>query len=264
MRKAISLWMGLVILLACVGCGNTQETTWEEPAYPDGYDSVYAFSEERASDLLEHGIYKTREFNGENWFCPVDKLQWQTYGSQVSVGGIWDIDSRDIGMINAETWDDSPFPYIEKGKDTFAIVDRYYLSCTPVLEMGYTVPYELRIDSDNPYRKRMGTAMIESTQYIEQINGKSPSAFVSRLSESYNVIRAEKGEQFTFSYFSGTDYVEETVTADYFYYIVDDDFTELPITKTTNGYFLADLSELSPGYYCFYVDDQTRTIIEVR
>lgn len=262
MRKAIALWMGLVIILACVGC--TQESTWEELVYPDGYDPADAFSEEYASDLLKKGIYKTCQFDGKNWFCPVDKLQWQTYSSEKSVGGIWDFDSRNIGIVKVGTENDSPFSFVEKGKDTFAIVSRTYLSCTPVLEMGYTIPYELGIDSDNPFRKRIGTAMIESTQYIEQINGQSPSAFASRLSEIHDVIRAKKGEQFTFSYYSGTNYVEDTVTADYMYYIVDDDFTKLPVTKTTNGYFLADLSELSPGYYCFYVDDQTRTIIEVR
>lgn len=260
MRKAISLWMGLLLLLACVGCGNTAKSTWEEPEYPEGYDPAYALPEKHASDLRK-GIYKTREFNGENWFCPVDVPRWETYASEVSVGNVWDWDSRSLGIISVETQDDSPFPFIEKGKDTFAIVDMTYLSCTPVLEMGYTIPYRLRIDLDKPYRVSIGT---EATQYIEQINGQSPSNFVSRLSESYNVIRAEKGEQFTFSYFSGTDYVEETVTADYIYYIVDDDSIQLPITKTTNGYFLADLSELSPGFYCFDMHNWTRTIIEVR
>ena len=100
---------------------------------------------------------------------------------------------------------------------------------------------------------------------FEQINGQDPSAYLNRLSDRYNVFRAKKGEPFTFSYYSGTEYLEETVVANHYYYIVGDNKTHisLPITKTTEGYFLVDYSELTPGYYWFSVGNR-ETIIEVK
>lgn len=100
---------------------------------------------------------------------------------------------------------------------------------------------------------------------FEEINGQDPSAYLNRLSDYYNVFRANKGENFTFSYYSGTEYLEETVTADHFYYIIEDykEYISLPVTKTTDGYFLVDYSELSPGYYWFGVGGND-TIIEIK
>lgn len=58
---------------------------------------------------------------------------------------------------------------------------------------------------------------------------------------------------------------DATVVANHYYYIIGDNKTHisLPITKTTESYFLVDYSELASGYYWFSVGNR-ETIIEVK
>lgn len=231
---------------------------------PVGYDERFSITSEYIASS-DDGIYKMKDFNGKTWFCQVSIPAWSTIVSEtVDTGDIWN--PYYLYVVNTESYEDFSFQSVTRGQDQLAIVGITGVSCAPIIEMDYTIPYKLGVyDGTIHYKNSIGYLIGGYDEEFEEINGQDPSAYLNRLSDYYNVFRANKGENFTFSYYSGTEYLEETVTADHFYYIIEDykEYISLPVTKTTDGYFLVDYSELSPGYYWFGVGGND-TIIEIK
>ena len=243
---------------------NTDVAVVEEEVCPPDYDILYSKTKENM-DSSDTGIFKMKEYNGNTWFCRISVPAWLTASAEtVDTGDIWN--PNYLYLFDASEYGDLDFGSLTKGIDQMAIVGITGVSCTPVIEMDYTIPYYLAAYSGSiHYRRSIGYMIRGYNEDFEQINGQDPSAYLNRLSDRYNVFRAKKGESFTFSYYSGTEYLEDTVVANHYYYIVGDNKTHisLPITKTTEGYFLVDYSELAPGYYLFSVGNRD-TIIEVK
>lgn len=243
---------------------NGANNVIDEFTPPAGYDEGYSITKEYIASSTE-GIYKMKEYNGNTWFCRVSVPSWFTpVSEEVDTGDIWN--PYYLYIVNTENYEDFTFQSVTKGEDQLALVGITSVSCAPIIEMDYTIPYYLGAYSGSiHYKRSIGYLIGGYNEDFEEINGQEPSAYLNRLSDYYNVFRANKGESFTFSYFSGTDYLEETVTADHFYYIIEDhnSYISLPVTKTTEGYFIVDYSELSPGYYWFSVGGDD-TIIEIK
>ena len=268
-------WKKLAIAAACVAVlvtgilllpknsGLTDSAQPYQVSRPDGYDERYSITKEYISSA-EDGIYKMREYGGDTWFCRVSVPNWNySVSEEVSSGDFWH--PYYLYMLDTENYTDFTFQSVAKGKDQLALVGTTIVKCAPIIEMDYTIPYYLGVYSGSiHYRRGIGFISGHNEEF-EEINGQDPSTYINRVSDLYNVFRSNRGESFTFSYFSGTDYVEDTVIADCFYYIIEDynNYISLPVTKTTEGYFVADYSELSPGYYWFSVGDGD-TIIEIK
>ena len=265
-KKLIPVAICFVILMLGILLfpGNTDVAVIEEEVCPPDYDILYSTTKENM-DSSDTGIFKMKEYNGNTWFCRISVPAWVTASPEtVDTGDIWN--PNYLYLFDASEYEDLDFCSLTKGIDQMAIVGMTGVSCTPVIEMDYTIPYYLAAYSGSiHYRRSIGYMIRGYDEDFEQINGQDPSAYLNRLSDRYNVFRAKKGEPFTFSYYSGTEYLEETVVANHYYYIVGDNKTHisLPITKTTEGYFLVDYSELTPGYYWFSVGNR-ETIIEVK
>ena len=242
---------------------NNSNDVIDEFTPPAGYDERYSITKEYITSATE-GVYKMKEFNGDTWFCRVSvPLFVSTVRKEVDTGNIWK--PNYLHLVNATNYDDFSFKSVTKGQDQLVLVGITYASCTPIIEMDYTIPYYLGAYSGSIHYRRYIGFLGGYNEDIEEINGQDPSAYLNRLSDRYNVFRADEGEIFTFSYFSGTDYLEESVIADHFYYIIGDSKSEisLPVTRTKEGYFLVDYSELAPGYYRFDVGGDD-TIIEIK
>ncbi len=243
---------------------NNSNNVVDEFTPPAGYDKSYSTTKEYIASSTE-GIYKMKEFNGNTWFCRVSVPSWGTSArKEVDTGDIWN--PYYLYLLNTANYEDFTFQSVTKGQDQLVLVGMTYASCTPIIEMDYTIPYYLGAYSGSIHYRRYIGFLGGYNEDIEEINGQEPSAYLNRLSDHYNVFRADEGEAFTFSYFSGTDYLEETVITDHFYYITADGDSDisLPVTKTKEGYFLVDYSELSPGYYCFSAGWLEGTIIEIK
>ena len=243
---------------------NTTSNGFDELTPPAGYDEINSITQEYLDTSVD-AIYKMKEHNGDKWFCRISVPAWITASPEkVDTGDAWN--PNYIYLFDASEYEDLEFCSVTKGTDQMVIVGITGVSCTPIIEMDYTIPYYLAAYSGSiHYRRSIGYMIGGYNEDFEEINGQDPSNYLNRLSKRYNVFRAKKGETFTFSYYSGTDYLEDTVIANHYYYIIGDYKTHisLPITKTTEGYFLVDYSELSPGYYWFSVGNR-ETIIEIR
>ena len=80
----------------------------------------------------------------------------------------------------------------------------------------------------------------------------------------HNMYNLNHGETYTLSSFEGTNYFEEEVTADWYYYACND-FDHKIVLKpelTKEGYAIVDFSTLEPGFYC--VNIGIHNIIEIR
>ncbi len=243
---------------------NNSNNAMDEFAPPAGYDERYSITKEYIASSTE-GIYKMKEYNGNTWFCKVSvPIIGSSVCKEVDTGNIWK--PNYLYLLNTANYDDFSFKSVTKGQDQLVLVGITYASCTPIIEMDYTIPYYLGAYSGSIHYRCYIGILGGHNEDIEEINGQDPSAYLNRLSDRYNVFRADEGETFTFSYFSGTDYLEESVIADHFYYIIGDSKSEisLPVTKTKEGYFLVDYSELTPGYYCFSAGWLKETIIEIK
>ncbi|MBE6983696.1 MAG: hypothetical protein E7435_05375 [Ruminococcaceae bacterium] len=282
-KKGGTLVVGIVAIIACIamaiistpnsnpgtnsnsgningsGTNNSNNTTDMRPA---GYNEKYSFTKEYIGSSRD-GIYKFKEYNGKTWFCQVSVPAWNAPVEEVDTGDIWN--PYYLHMVNTENYEDFSFQSVTKGQDQLALVGITNALCAPIIEMDYTIPYYLGAYSGSIHYRRYIGFIRGVNEDFEKINGEEPSKYLDRLSDHYNVFRADKGESFTFSYFSGTDYLEETVIADHFYYIIEDNssYVSLPVTKTTEGYFTVDYSQLSPGYYWFRVGGHD-TIIEIK
>lgn len=257
----------LIFAVSGINLGSGDAVTGgavDEFTPPKGYDERFSVTEEYVTSFGD-GIYKMKEFNGRNWFCNVSIPAWSTIVSEkVDSGDYWN--PYYLYTVNTENYDDFSFQSVTRGEDKLAIVGITGVSCAPIIEMDYTIPYKLGAYGGTiHYKNSIGYLIGGYDEAFEEINGQDPSKYLDRLSDYYNVFRAEKGEEFTFSYYSGTDYLEETVAANHFYYIIEDykEYISLEVTKTTQGYFLVDYSELSPGYYWFSVGGDD-TIIEIK
>lgn len=231
---------------------------------PIGYDERYSIIKDDIA-TAEEGIYKMKEFKGDTWFCRVSVPSWHCIARKmVETGDIWN--PYYLYVVNAAQHEDFSFQTVTKGEDKLAVIGITDVSCAPIIEMGYTIPYKLGVDDGSIHdRSSIGYSIGGYSGEIEKINDQEPSNYLNRLSEYYNVLRAEKGEKFSFSYFSGTEYLKDTVIADHYYYIIEEytKYISLPTTKTTEGYFFVDYSELNPGYYWFSAGDYD-TIIEIK
>jgi hypothetical protein len=105
-----------------------------------------------------------------------------------------------------------------------------------------------------------------SDQAFETINGNPPSDYVDRmlytgyrylLASFHGILVASQGEEFTFAWWRGTDWVQETYTADKRFYAlptygIDDAIqANYEIVKTQDGYFEVDF--LTPPIGCYGV-----------
>ncbi len=259
MKKALSIFLALTMCLPLLACtqASTTPTLNPPPGYSEEYSTIYP-------DSAGKGIYKTREYEGNRWFGRLSVRTWSNpVEENVSTGDIWNPNYLYPIKTNGREMN---FQTFQRGQDQLAIIDATSVSCLPILEMDYTIPYKFGVyDGTIHYRNQIGYMVGGFDEDIEEINGEAPSKYLNRLSSRFNVFRAKFGESFTFSYYSGTDYVSDTVVADWYYYITEgtNKRISLPVTKTTDGYFLVDCSQLEPGYYWFgFGGDET--IIEIK
>lgn len=247
--------MAIIIVLLCLSsCGNNQ-TTYDSPSYPPDYSVERTWTLSNLPDI--DGIYKMRQYDDETWV------------SQISYPAIYSKPNEEISSDRFLRVEDNienfTIETINKGKDKMIVKGITGAVCTPVVEMGFTVPYMFNV-YDNTIHSRItvGKSFRGYWEDFEEINGEHPNKYISRLSKYCNVLKATYGEEFSFGYYSGTNFVEDICVADAFYYIIDDrnSYISLPSTKTKDGYFSIDFSELSPGYYCFMVHDD-HSIIKV-
>lgn len=262
MKRTIPLLLACILLITVMtACGAAPSSSDFTP--PRDYDVRYSTTKEYISGSRD-GIYKMREFNGDSWFCCVSVPAWDTIVSErVESGDYWD--PYYLRLVNTEKYDDFTFQSVSKSQDKMAIVGLTEVWCTPIIEANYTIPYYLGAYNNSiHYRRSIGYLIGGSDEDIEQINGQDPSAYLNRLSKYYNVFRANRGEAFTFSYYDGTDLLSETVNANHYYYIIAEhnEYISLPVTKTTEGFFMVDYSSLTPGYYWFSVGGN-ETILKI-
>lgn len=262
MKRTISLLSACILLMTVMtACGTAPSSS--DLIRPSGYNASYSIPKDYISDA-NTGIYKMREFNGNTWFCRVSVPAWDAIVSeQVDSGDAWN--PYYLRLVNTEKYVDFTFQSVSKSQDKMAIVGLTEVWCTPIIEANYTIPYYLGAYNNSiHYKRSIGYLIGGSDEDIEQINGQDPSAYLNRLSKYYNVFRANRGEAFTFSYYDGTDLLSETVNANHYYYIIAEhnEYISLPVTKTTEGYFMVDYSSLTPGYYWFSVGGN-ETILKI-
>lgn len=255
MKKAVILFLLIAILSSLCACGESTPVINCPPDY--AFDRSYKLNEIQNMDELKDGIYKMQQYEGEPWIC------------RISYPELYDKHYEVVANMNVHVKDNfgeySP-EIIIKGTDEMIIKGYSGLVATPIIEMGYTIPYKLKVYNNTIHSKLLlGYAIGGYWEDFEEINGQDPSEFIPRLSANYNLFNASYGEEFSFGYYSGTEFVEDVCVADAFYFIIYDNSANirLPVTKTKEGYFTVDYSQLSPGYYCFKTGD-TNSIINIQ
>ncbi len=260
MKKFIAVLLILTLGISSIACS----TKSQGPTPPDGYE--YALTEESMLDTSQ-GLYKFKTHNGTTWFLRVSEHTWSAATfSEIKIDSTDGSDPKYLNFVNADRREPFAFASVTKGQDQIAVVDSTYVKCAPILETGHTIQYVLGGSNGTiEYRRSVGYLIGSENEEFEELNGQDPNSYRSRLSAYYPILRAEKDEEFTFSYYSGTDYLSDTVVADRFYYIAGggNQRISLPIEKTQNGYFIVDYSALQPGLYHFYFDG-LGTIIEIK
>lgn len=261
MKKSVSLL--LVFCLTVFLCACSSNSTVATIDHPPRYAEEKSVPLQYLPDFGD-GIFKMTEYNDETWVCRLSEPAWSSIiRTSIDTDDFWE--NYFLHIVDTKDYVEFSFDSIKKGKDQMIIVGRSGLSCTPIIEMDYTIPYMFSVYDGTIHSKTpVGSAFGGYSEDFEEINGNDPSRYIQRLSSYCNIFQAEKGEKFSFGYFSGTDFVEDEVIADSYYYIVgeDDTYTSLPVTKTKDGYFIIDYSGLTAGYYCFDLGDRA-TIIKV-
>ncbi len=269
MKKIIVLLVVILVLVVAAAIlltyiHNNQQSNFnmDEFTPPPGYHMSYSTWEEYV-DEYDEGLHKVRDYNGHTWF---GNLSYFSLGSSYGGEAIGSVFSPNYLHLAYEENDDYlSYLSVEKGKDQLALVGYTSVSCKPIIEMGYTIPYKVSIGTNNCHKTSIVYHEGGKDGDFEKINNEDPTTYKNRMSEFCSVLRANRGEKFVFSYYEGTQYLQETISADYIYYIVgnSDSDISLPITKTTKGYFYVDYSQLTPGYYCMGVGSKN-IVIEIK
>lgn len=253
--KRLWTFLGIIIVLVCLSSCGENSTVSALPNYPPEYTVERTWTLKELPDI--DGIYKMCEYSDETWLCKIsDPAMYSKPREEIGSDRFLHI-KDDMINFTIET--------IKKGKDAMVVKGITGAVCTPVLEMGFTIPYRFSVYDNSIHSKiPVGKAVGGYWEDFEEINGENPNKYINKISDYCNVLKATYGEEFSFGYYSGTEFVEDICVADAFYYVLGNDSTyiDLPSTKTKDGYFVIDFSELSPGYYCFMVRDD-HAIIKV-
>lgn len=253
MKRITSLTLVLIILISVSGCHRNSP---EEVKLPDGFDRGYAFPISYL-DEYDSGIYKMASCENVTYIAKLS-----VYANHSTIGALHNDANYQLDFMGAN---EQMIYTINRHQDQMIIIDYENVSYAPIVESGYTIEYLLDLDDFPAVKRSTGAFFGGTAEEFEAINGKSPAEFKNRMSPHWGgIIRSSYMEEFTFSYYSGTDYVEEKITADSYYYIVDESngYATLPIEKTTDGYFIVDYSSLAPGIYCFNYSGK-QTLIEI-
>ena len=252
LRHILQSLFAIICVFLCA-CGNGTSNN-AGSTRPDDYDMGNSITLGQGYSMID-GIYKMRESKGDTWACRISVPSWTTIG-----------EFGNITLVDSNKYADFAFKKISKSKDQMIIVGITGVSYTEILDTGYTIPYMVTTSNGDYVRSRIGTLVGDVYHPFEKINKQDPAVyFQSRMSAYGPILKAKnRGETFTFGYYSGTKFLEETYSADTFYCVKDNGkWKGLPITKTTEGYFIADFSALTPGQYVFKCGQYDNTIIEV-
>lgn len=265
MRKTVILFLILAMIGSLCACAISKSDPVGGAAAecPSDYDPG---NSARLENGLEYdGIYKMREQGGDVWVSRLSVPSWSNTGDEEL-----DIEAPGghcyLTLVDTTKYPAFSFSGISKSRDQMIIIGVTSVSCTELLDSGYTIPYVFGGDDGTlQYKRGIGDLVREYNAEFETINDQDPSEYYDSLSEYAKILRADKGDEFTFGYYSGTSFISDSCTADY-YYCVRGDYTtwnELPVEKTTNGYFIVDFSSLEPGQYLFRFGDHEYTVIEI-
>jgi hypothetical protein len=161
----------------------------------------------------------------------------------------------------------------------FVIIGITDVAIYEVFDSGWTIPVGLSLWDDtirNPggwwsspvselIDYKAGSGMVSRVnQKFDEINGAAPTNYVSRmiytgyqynLASTHGIISASQNEQFTFSWMAGTDWTEETYTADKIFYALpvgdrNGVRADYEVVETRDGYFDVVFSTPPVGQYC--------------
>ncbi len=268
MKRYLILVLALILTLT-VGCSSKQadSTTVDDN---DFIEEDYAEEIEEVGMTLE----EAKEADGSYFIKKGDKYFEPTYPEIVDADSTY-INRNDLGIygmginfiLNKE---EENIPPVLEGDAQLVNVDQFSeLEATNIEgDTGYTIPHLFSKESQGwqMWQEQYGNAYHGTISGqigdIREVNGEDPDQTLSKCINCYmtsslgydiqKLLPMEKDEIITIGSFNGTDFEEESFTAQYSYFIPENvKYTTLDCAETKEGYGVINTSILSKGLYCF-------------